>query len=240
MLAGCPLRTLDRRVAVVAGVLVGGLVVVVGERRDISLAIAGALRRATVDPLERAMGGAPRLALLGVAGRRGVERLVGLGDLVAVAVVPDESGGMAPGAPATDAVGDRAEHLGEVGGLVDLGGGGACSAPPGQLSDDVAVGDPEVGVGLDPGVALLLRLASLQFGIQRAGRLLGGQRVSGPRVARHVLAGATPPGAGWLGALELGERLLGLLATFGRALQHAAAVGWGLVQEPAEPVAFAA
>ncbi|SRR6266508_4545468 len=225
--------------AAVAGALTGGLVVIVGERRDISLTVAGALEGAALNALEGVVGGTPGLALFGVTGRREAERLVGVGELVAVAVVLDESCGMTPGAPAADAVGDRAERLGKVGGLLNLGGGGAGSAAPGQLSDDVAVGDPEVGVGLDPGVPLLLRLARLKFGVQRSGGLLGGQSVGGLRVAWRVSAGATPPRAGRLGALELGECLLGLVAAVGGALQYAAAVGWGLVQEPAEPVALA-
>src|SRR6266498_814156 len=118
-LAGCTLRTLDRTVATAAGVLI----VVVGERRDGSLAVGGALVLAALHPFERAMGGVPCLALFGVAGRHGVERLTGVGDLVAVAVVGDQAGGVAPGAAAADAVGEWAERLGEVGGLVDLGGG---------------------------------------------------------------------------------------------------------------------
>ena len=127
-----------------------------------------------------------------------------------------------------------------MGGLLDLGGGGTGAAAPGQFSDDVAVGDPETGVALDPSVTLLLRLAGLQCGIQRSCGLLGGQRVGGLRVVRYVSAGATSPRAGRLGALDLGECVLGLLATFGGTVEYAAAVGWGLVQELAEPVAFAA
>src|SRR6266498_974606 len=237
VLAGRPLRTLDRRVAAVAGALPNWLVVIVGGSRDISLAIAGELALAGLDLLERVVSGAPCLALFGVAGRRGLKRLVGVGDLVAVAVVLDQPGGLAPGAPAADALGGRAERLGEVGGLVDLSDGGACSAAPGQFSDDVAVGDPEVGVGFDPGVTLLLCLAGLEFGVQGAGRLLGGQRVGG--VVRQVWVAAPPLRAGRLGALDLGEGLLGLLAPFGGALEYAAAVGRGLVEELAELVTLA-
>src|SRR6266540_4116719 len=172
VLAGRPLRTLDRRVAAVAGVLRNRLVAIVGGRRDISLAIAWELALPGLDSLDGVVSGTPCLALVGV------------GDLVAVAVVLDQSCGMAPGATAADAVGDCTENLGEVCGLLDLGDGGAGSAAPGELSDDVAVGDSEVGVGFDPGVALLLRFASLEFDVQGAGGLLGGQRAGG--VVRQV------------------------------------------------------
>jgi hypothetical protein len=101
-------------VAAVAGVAAGGLLVIVGERCDISLAVGGALGLAGLEPLERVVGGTPRLALAGVPGWRGAKRPVGVGDLVAVAVVLDQPCGMPPGTPAADAVGQRAERLGEV------------------------------------------------------------------------------------------------------------------------------
>src|SRR6266545_1761437 len=74
VLAGRPLRTLDRRVAAVAGALPNWLVVIVGGSRDISLAIAGELALAGLDLLERVVSGAPCLALFGVAGRLGARR----------------------------------------------------------------------------------------------------------------------------------------------------------------------
>src|SRR6266702_2965446 len=166
-LAGLPLRTVDRMLAAVAGLAADGLVVIVRERHDISFAVTGSLGHAAGDALQRIVGGAPRLTLFGVARRRGLKRLIGIGDLVAVAIVLDHACGMTPGAPAADAVGEWAECLDEVGGLLDLGGGAARSAPPGEFSDDVAVRDAEVGVGLDPGVTLLLRLAGLELGIKR-------------------------------------------------------------------------
>src|SRR6266511_1269467 len=147
-LAGLPLRTLDRMLAAVAGVTADGLVVIVRKRHDISLAVTVSLETAAGKALQHVVGGAPCLALFGVAGPRSIQRLAGIGNRVAVAVVFDQPGGLVPGAPAADAVGDLAEDLEEVDGLVDLGGGGAGSAPPGEFSDDVAVGDAEVGVGL--------------------------------------------------------------------------------------------
>jgi hypothetical protein len=47
---------------------------------------------------------------------------VGVGDLVAGAVVLDDGGGLSPGPPPPRALGDRAEHLAEVGGGLVLGG----------------------------------------------------------------------------------------------------------------------
>src|SRR6266511_1424128 len=85
VLAGRPLRTLDRRVAAVAGALPNWLVVIVGGSRDIALAIAGELALAGLGLLERVVSGAPCLALFGVAGRRGLKRLVGVGGQVWVA-----------------------------------------------------------------------------------------------------------------------------------------------------------
>jgi hypothetical protein len=111
-LAGCPLRTLDRRVAAVAGVLTGELIV--GGRRDISLAIAGALGDAALNALEDLVGGAPCPPLFEVVSGLSTERLVGIADLVAAAVVLDELCGIAPGTPAPDALRERAERLGEV------------------------------------------------------------------------------------------------------------------------------
>src|SRR6266540_102280 len=86
VLAGRPLRTLDRRVAAVAGALRIRLVAIVGGRRDISLAIAWKLALAGLDSIEGVVGSTPCLALFGVAGRRSVQRLVGVGELVTVAV----------------------------------------------------------------------------------------------------------------------------------------------------------
>jgi YD repeat-containing protein len=213
---------------------------IVRERPDISLAVEAAPTLASLQPPDGVLSGVPRLALVGVAGRLTTKRLVEVADLVAVAVVLDAPGGMPPGAPATDAVGQAAEGGGEVGGLVDLGGSGAYTAPPGQLPHDVAVGDSEVAVGLHPGGAPLLRPARLKFGVERAVGLLGGQRPGVLGLGLCASAAAASPRAGRLGAVSLRERLLGLLAAGGGALQHAALVGWGLVQQPAQPVPLSA
>ena len=94
--------------AAVAGALLNGLVVIVGGRRDISQAVAGGLEGAAGHALGCVVGRTPCLALLGVARWREAEGLVGVGDLVAVAVVLDQPCGMAPGALAADAVGEWA------------------------------------------------------------------------------------------------------------------------------------
>jgi hypothetical protein len=112
---------------------------------------------------------------------------VGLNDLVAVAVVDDGRGGLAPGPPASGRSRYRPELLAQVAGGLMLGGQAGGAALPGQLANDLAVGGAQVGIGLQPAGPVLLVPAQGQLGLGGPVGLLAGHR--------H----RSWPGPGWSG-----------------------------------------
>src|SRR5215207_5481491 len=155
---------------------------------------------AALDPGDGVVGVLPGDPLGGRA-RYSAEGLLGVGEVVGAAVVLDGGGGLSPGPPAPGAVGDRAELAAQVAGLLLLGGHGGGAALPGQLADDLAVGEAEVGVGLQPAGPALLVLAHREFDVGGPVGLLAGQQGRGPvgrgRLGRPAPAKHPPPLRSW-------------------------------------------
>src|SRR5829696_835963 len=167
---------------------------------------------AALDPGDGLAGVLPSDPLGGL-GRYSAEGLLGVGDLEGAAVVLDGGGGLSPDSPPPGAVGDRTELTAEVAGLLVLGGHGGGAALPGQLADDLAVGEAEVGVGLQPAGPALLVLAHREFDVGGPVGLLAGQQGRSP-IGRGRLGWPAPakhPPAFAVLAVGGGELLQGLV-----------------------------
>jgi hypothetical protein len=105
--------------------------------RRLVVAVEAAL--ATLDSGDCLAGVLPGGPLTGLV-RDWTQRLLGVGDLVAAAVVLDGGGGLSPGPPASDAVGHRAELAAQVAGPFLFQSEAAGPALPGQPPSDLAVG----------------------------------------------------------------------------------------------------
>jgi hypothetical protein len=166
-----------------------------GRRAWLGLAVAVGAALAALDPGDRLAGVLPGGPLARLARHR-AQCMVGVGDLVAAAVVLDGGGRLSPAPPSPGRLWHRAELLPEVGGWFVLGGQAAGPALPGQLPEDLAVGRAEVGVGLQPAGPALLMPAQGQFGVVGPVGLLAGDQRRGPvgrgRLASSAVATVSP------------------------------------------------
>jgi hypothetical protein len=249
LLAGGPLRARPARLPIApgAGWWLVLLVTVDRERagRRASLGLAAVAVRvalAAPDPFDGLAGVLPDRPL-GRLARRRAQRVVGVGDLVAGAVVLDGGAGLSPGPPPPGAVRHRAELLAQVGGRLVLGGQAAGPALPGQLPDHLPVGGAEVRIGLQPAGPALLMPPQHQLGVVGPVGLLAGHQGGGPvgrgRPGPPGQAKHPPPLALWIAAgSEPRQGLVGLGPAGTRPHKLPSPIPRGLVEQLAEPVAF--
>jgi hypothetical protein len=172
------------------------------------LTVSGALP--LLDPLGGGAGLLPGGPLGSLAWHR-AERLLGVAEVVAVAIILDGGGRLPPRPPSPGALGHRAELLAEVAGWVVLGDQAGDAALPSQLPYDSAVGGTEVGVRLQPPGPALLVPSQRQLGLGGSVGLPAGHHhrapsgIGRPAQAKHPRAlplGVVGPGGELLSSDE--------------------------------------
>jgi hypothetical protein len=147
-------------------------------------AVGGALLG--LDPLDGAAGPLPCGSLVGVVGL-GAKGPVGIGDLVGAPVLLDLGRGLTPGPPAPGRFRHGPERLQDIAGPVSFDRHAGGAALPGQGPHHLPILGAEVGVGLQPALAVVLVLAQLPLPVMSSVGLLGGHRQ-----APGIRAGSSP------------------------------------------------
>jgi hypothetical protein len=120
----------------------------------------------------------------------GAERPVRIGDLVAVPVLLDLGGGLAPGPPPPGRFRHRPERLQDIAGPISLDRQPGGAPLPSQGPHHLPILRAKVGVSLQPAVPVLLVLAQLPLPVMGPVGLLGGHRQPTRHLSRVVVAAA--------------------------------------------------